>query len=48
LRSPAQWPSMIHACGRSTAMWSVIVFAFAGPTPILTIVIPLPSARTRW
>ncbi len=29
-------------------MWSVIVFAFAGPTPMLTIVMPLPSRRTRW
>jgi hypothetical protein len=38
---------MIHACGRSTAMWSVIVFAFDGPTPMLTIVMPLPSARFR-
>ena len=39
---------MIQACGRSTAMWSVIVLALAGPTPMFTIVMPLRSSRTRW
>jgi hypothetical protein len=28
--------------GRSTPRWSVIVFALAGPTPILTRVMPVP------
>ncbi len=42
---PAQWPSMIQACGRSTAMWSVMFLALAGPTPMLTMVMPLWSAR---
>ena len=28
-------------CGRSTATWSVMVLALAGPTPMLTIVMPL-------
>ena len=44
---PAQWPSMIQACGRSTAMWSVMVLALAGPTPMLTMVMPLRSARAH-
>jgi hypothetical protein len=47
LRKPAQWPSISHACGRSTAMWSVIVLALAGPTPMFTIEMPVPSARIR-
>jgi hypothetical protein len=34
---------MIQACGRSTAMWSVMVLALAGPTPMLTIVMPARS-----
>jgi len=38
---------MTQACGRSTAMWSVMVFALAGPTPMLTIVMPLLSERIR-
>ena len=37
---PAQWPTISHACGRSTAMWSVAVLALDGPTPMLTSVIP--------
>ena len=37
---PAQWPSISQACGRSTAMWSVIVLALDGPTPMLTMVMP--------
>ena len=48
VRRPAQWPSMIHACGRSTAMWSLMFFALDGPTPMLTIVMPLLSPRRRW
>src|SRR5699024_9386977 len=35
---PAQWPFMIQASGRKTARQSVIVLAFARPTPILLIV----------
>ena len=30
--------------GRSTAMWSVMVLALAGPTPMLTMVMPLASS----
>ena len=46
-RSPAQWPTITQACGRSTAMWSVAVLAFEGPTPMFTRVMPEPSARLR-
>jgi hypothetical protein len=47
LRRPAQWPSISQACGRSTAMWSVMVLALAGPTPMLTMVMPVVG-RFRW
>jgi hypothetical protein len=30
-RRPPQWPIISHASGRSTARWSVIVFALDGP-----------------
>ena len=45
-RNPPQWPIISQQCGRSTAMWSVIVLALAGPTPMLTRVTPRPSGRT--
>ncbi|KKO82269.1 hypothetical protein WU86_03975 [Corynebacterium xerosis] len=45
---PAQWPTIIQQCGRSTARQSVMVFAFEGPTPMSMMVTPSPSSRTRW
>ncbi len=52
LPQPPQWPTISQQSGRSTARWSVIVFAFEGPTPILTSVVPcwVPSASraTKW
>ena len=44
----AQCPTISQTCGRKTAMWSVIVLAFDGPTPMLTIEIPEWSGRIRW
>jgi hypothetical protein len=29
-------------------MWSVMVFAFDGPTPMLTMVMPAWPGRVRW
>ena len=45
--SPAQWPIMIQASGRSTARQSVMVLALEGPTPMLIIVMPSPPAVIR-
>ena len=47
-RRPPQWPIISQQCGRRTARWSVMFFAFDGPTPILTMLTPSsPSRRSR-
>ena len=44
-RSPPQCPIISIRSGRSTATWSVMVFAFDGPTPMSTSVTPSRPGR---
>ena len=47
-RSPPQCPIISIMSGRSTARWSVIVFAFDGPTPMSTSDTPERPGPGKW